>query len=120
MHRRPEASGRFPGHYNWLIGGAVSVGESYAAAAARELSEELGVHAHPRFIGKFRCAGALAPYWLAIHETVIATTISPDPIEIAWHDWISEPQLETALREWRFVPDSVEAFDRYAALTLDR
>lgn len=33
VHRRSDGVSRFPGQYNWLIGGAVDVGESYASAA---------------------------------------------------------------------------------------
>lgn len=33
VHRRPDDSSRFPGQYNWLLGGAAEPGESYAAAA---------------------------------------------------------------------------------------
>ncbi|MDO3646453.1 NUDIX domain-containing protein [Nocardia mangyaensis] len=58
VHRRPADSLRFPAHYNWLIGGAVSVGESYEQAAARELAEELGVRAQPRYVEKFLCGGS--------------------------------------------------------------
>ncbi|WP_432765797.1 NUDIX domain-containing protein, partial [Nocardia cyriacigeorgica] len=50
------------------MGGAVAAGESYEEAARRELTEELGVCAAPRFVGKFLCRGAIAPYWLGIHE----------------------------------------------------
>ncbi|MFF3141817.1 NUDIX domain-containing protein [Streptomyces sp. NPDC057927] len=44
VHRRPDHVSRFPGQYNWLVGGAVGAGETYPAAASRELAEELGVH----------------------------------------------------------------------------
>lgn len=35
VHRRPDDVSRFPGRYNWLIGGAVDVGESYQDAFVR-------------------------------------------------------------------------------------
>ncbi|MFF5143580.1 hypothetical protein ACFY6U_28250 [Streptomyces sp. NPDC013157] len=30
-------------------------------------------------------------------------------------DWLTEPELRSALLEWRFTPDSHEAFSRYLA-----
>lgn len=116
VHRRPDDVSRFPGQFNWMLGGAVDVGESYEGAAARELAEELGVHAEPRFVLKFLCAGAISPYWLGLHETVITTPVHPDPREVAWFDWLTEPQLEDLVRHQGFVPDAREAFDRYRAL----
>ncbi|MGC9541725.1 NUDIX domain-containing protein [Streptomyces sp. UG1] len=85
VHRRQKDLSRFPGQYNWLIGGAAEVGESYEEAAARELTEELGV----------------------------AEEITADPAEIAWHAWLTESELRLALRRWAFVPDGVEALQRY-------
>ncbi|MFJ6389070.1 NUDIX domain-containing protein [Streptomyces sp. NPDC091972] len=64
VHRRPEGLSRFPGQYNWLVGGAVEVGEAYEAAAARELAEELGVFGRPRPVLKFCAAASSAPSWL--------------------------------------------------------
>lgn len=86
VHRRPHDASRFPGGFNWMLGGAVEAGESYEEAAARELAEELGVRARPAFVFKFRCAGAISPYWLGLHEVVVTGPVRPDPDEIAWHD----------------------------------
>ncbi|MEV0218807.1 NUDIX domain-containing protein [Streptomyces sp. NPDC050704] len=116
VHRRPEDTSRFPGQYNWLLGGAAEVGESYEEAAARELAEELGVRATVRFVFKYLCRGAISPYWMAVHEAVIAGDVTPDPSEIAWHDWLPETDFRQALWQWPFVPDSREAFMKYAAL----
>ncbi|MZF84086.1 NUDIX domain-containing protein [Streptomyces sp. SID5643] len=117
VHRRPEHVSRFPGHYDWLIGGAVEVGESYEEAAARELAEELGVRARVRFVFKFLCRGAISPYWLGVHEAVVSEPLTPDPSAIAWHGWVSEAELGEALRTGLFVPDGVEALRRHPGLS---
>lgn len=116
VHRRPDEVSRFPGQFNWMLGGAVDVGESYEEAAARELTEELGVHAAPRFVLKFLCDGVISPYWLGLHEVVITEPVRPDPTEVAWFDWLTEPELEDLVRHPGFIPDAREAFDRYRAL----
>jgi 8-oxo-dGTP pyrophosphatase MutT (NUDIX family) len=120
VHRRPEHVSRFPGHYDWLLGGGVEVGEAYEEAAARELAEELGVRVRVRFVFKFLCRGAISPYWLAVHEAVVAEPLSPDPAEIAWHGWLGEQELQEALRRWTFVPDGMEVMRRCPGLSAPR
>ncbi|MEH6375876.1 NUDIX domain-containing protein [Streptomyces sp. KLMMK] len=115
VHRRPGHVSRFPGQYNWLLGGAVSAGETYEDAAARELAEELGVRAPVRLVFKFLCSGVISPYWLGVHEAVIAEGVAPDRSEIAWHDWLPEAVLGEVLQQWPFVPDCREAFTKYIA-----
>ncbi|UKY54282.1 NUDIX hydrolase [Streptomyces inhibens] len=120
VHRRSDGVSRFPGQLNWMLGGAVDVAESYEDAAARELVEELGVHARPRFVFKFLCAGVISPYWLGLHEVVVTEPVQPDPSEVAWHDWLTESELIDLVRHQAFVPDAREAFGRYRALPLRR
>ncbi|MFF6873945.1 NUDIX hydrolase [Streptomyces sp. NPDC012474] len=116
VHRRPEHVSRFPGHHDWLTGGAVEVGESYEEAAARELTEELGVRTRVRFVFKFLCRGAISPYWLGVHEAVLTEPLTPDPSAIAWHGWFDQPELREALRTRLFVPDGMEALRRHPDL----
>ncbi|MFB9608700.1 NUDIX domain-containing protein [Streptomyces roseofulvus] len=113
VHRRSEQLSRFPGLYEVMVGGAVGVGESYEQAAGRELAEELGIRGLPRLLFAFINRSGLSPHWLGVHEAVIPGTVTRDPDEVAWHGWLTESELHSALLEWRFTPDSHEAFSRY-------
>lgn len=116
VYRRPAGDSRFPGQYDCLVGGAVEVGESYEAAAARELGEELGVSGVTvRPVFTFLCRGEISPYWLAVHETVLTGTVVPDPAEIDWYGWLGEGELRAAVEGGGFVSDGVEAMRRYWA-----
>jgi hypothetical protein len=88
VRRRADGLARFPGQYDWLVGGAVDVGESWEEAAVRELAEELGVRVDVWLAFKFLCRGAISPYWLGVHEAVITEDVSPGPAETAWHGWV--------------------------------
>ncbi|MFE9678535.1 NUDIX domain-containing protein [Streptomyces sp. NPDC006259] len=120
VHRRSERLSRFPGHFEVVVGGAVHVGESYTQAAARELTEELGLRALPRLLFTFVNRSGLSPHWLGVHEAVLPDAVVPDPDEVAWHGWLTGPELRSALREWPFTPDSHEAFSRYLAFGTPR
>ncbi|WP_418953358.1 NUDIX domain-containing protein [Streptomyces cinnabarinus] len=115
VHRRSEQLSRYPGRYEVVVGGAVAVGESYEQAAARELAEELGIHVLPRLLFTFLNRGGLSPHWLGVHEALVPDSVVPDPEEVAWHGRLTEPELRSALLEWRFTPDSHEVFSRYPA-----
>ncbi|WP_413471649.1 NUDIX domain-containing protein [Streptomyces sp. MB09-02B] len=115
IHRRSEHLSRFPGHYEVVVGGAVDVGESYEQAAARELAEELGIRVLPRLLFTFINRSGLSPHWLGVHEALVPDAVVPDADEVAWHGWLTELELRSALLEWRFTPDSHEAFNRYLA-----
>lgn len=113
VHRRAEQLSRFPGHYELGVGGAAGVGESYEEAAARELSEELGASAPVRLRFKFLNRSGLSPHWLGVCDAVLTEIVAADPSEVAWHGWLTEPEVQRSLRQWTFTPDSQEIFDRY-------
>ncbi len=72
-------------------------------------------------IGVLRISlSGLSPHWLGVHEAVVPDTVVPDPGELARHDWLTESELGSALREWHFTPDSHEAFSRYLAFRAAR
>jgi isopentenyldiphosphate isomerase len=117
VHRRSQRLSRFPGLHEVAVGGAVAVGESYEDAAVRELAEELGVRAQVRPVTRFLNRSGLSPHWLALHEAVIPLAVSPDPDEVAWHDWLPESELFAFMERQSFTPDSGPLIDHYFAGT---
>ena len=51
IHRRSESKDLWPGWWDIAVGGVVGAGESYDAAAIREVREEIGVEAQPVPLG---------------------------------------------------------------------
>ncbi|WP_128377417.1 NUDIX domain-containing protein [Streptomyces cavernae] len=119
VHRRADGVARFPGQYDWLVGGAAGVGESYEQAVARGVFEELGGPRLGAVPLQVPVPGAMSPYWLGVHEAVptegMERAVRPDPAEISWHSWMTGVELRAARREWAFVPDGQEVFRRCAA-----
>jgi 8-oxo-dGTP pyrophosphatase MutT (NUDIX family) len=111
--RRSDTHPRFPSHYDALVGGAVNAGESYEEAAARELSEEQGIHVPVRFLFKFLWQQGIGTVWLGVHEAVVTEPLVPDPDEIAWQGWLTEAELSDVVDQWLFVPGGREALRRY-------
>ncbi|GEB52038.1 NUDIX domain-containing protein [Streptomyces cacaoi] len=98
VHRRPAHAPVLPGHHDVLVGGCVRAGESYRAAAARELAEELGVGTGgppPRELWRERLDGPNGPCWLAVHHLRLGPGGPPqaDPAEIAWHGFVPYARL---------------------------
>lgn len=55
IQKRSMMKDLYPGYYTGSASGHVNFGETYDQAAFRELEEELGIKAHLRRIGKFKC-----------------------------------------------------------------
>ncbi|MET7330817.1 NUDIX domain-containing protein [Nonomuraea sp. NPDC005650] len=113
VYRRAEGLSRYPGYYEVAFGGAVDVGESYQAAAARELAEELGVDVPVREVVTFLCRGEIGSYWLGVYEAVIVGDVSPDPKAVSWVGWLTSAELSEVVGRHRFIPDGQEALRRY-------
>ncbi|MEI8322588.1 MAG: NUDIX domain-containing protein [Actinomycetes bacterium] len=107
IHLRSEMKDLWPSWWDIAVGGVVSAGESYDAAALRELDEEVGITGVPlvelgvgtysdeevSLVGKCFLARYDGPLILRDGE-VVAT------------EWVSQKDLLQHLAERNFLPDS--------------
>lgn len=115
VHRRTPTKLVFPSLYDMFVGGVVGAGESYDDAALREAEEELGVTGLPRPTPLFKFLyddGAGKSWWSSVYEVRCALPVRPQVEEVAWHDFLTDADLERRIGEWEWVPDGLAAYER--------
>ncbi|WP_098247111.1 NUDIX hydrolase [Streptomyces formicae] len=118
VHRRTPTKLVFPSRYDMFVGGVVGAGESYDDAALREAQEELGVQGLPRPTPLFKFLyddGAGHSWWSALYEVRCDLPVDPQAEEVAWHDFVTDDELERRLGTWEWVPDGLDAYHRLRA-----
>ncbi|MEU8488360.1 NUDIX domain-containing protein [Streptomyces sp. NPDC048641] len=118
VHRRTPSKLVFPSLYDMFVGGVVGAGESYDDAALREAEEELGVRGLPRPEPLFKFlydGGAGRTWWSYLYEVRCEVPVDPQAEEVAWHDFLTDEELERRLPEWPWVPDGLDAYERLRA-----
>ncbi|MFE7973322.1 NUDIX hydrolase [Streptomyces shenzhenensis] len=115
VHRRTATKLVYPSRYDMFVGGVVGAGESYDDAALREAEEELGVTGLPRPSHLFTFLyddGAGHSWWSAVYEVRCDLPVRPQAEEVAWHDFLTEDELERRLDAWEWTPDGLAAYRR--------
>jgi isopentenyldiphosphate isomerase len=96
LQRRSFTKECSPGLWDTSAAGHLGAGEDYAAAARRELAEELGLgtgHSlEPLF--KLQASAVTGHEFVWVFRTVTSDPISPDPVEIIEGRWCDEATLE--------------------------
>ncbi|WP_244515692.1 NUDIX hydrolase [Actinopolyspora xinjiangensis] len=107
VHRRTADKDVYPGMYDCWAGGVVGAGESPDTAARRELAEELGIHAEPRFLFRTRHELGSVRFHAFVYEIRWDGPIVHQPEEIAAGWWmpLAELRERTGDPDWPFVPD---------------
>jgi 8-oxo-dGTP pyrophosphatase MutT (NUDIX family) len=114
VHRRTETKDVFPGLYDMFVGGVVASGESYDAAAKREILEELGIAGPaPDCLFDHLYQGPKNRSWIRVYRVLWDGPIVHQTEEVAWGAWLPESALEAWVREHPIVPDGLEIFERY-------
>jgi 8-oxo-dGTP pyrophosphatase MutT (NUDIX family) len=112
VHRRTTTKDIFPGMHDAFAGGVVAAGEQPEAAAARELTEELGVSAPPLrpllcFWYRDAHASYLAYVFEARYDPRLCGPIALQATEVEDGWWMSLTDLLARLEDptFPFVPD---------------
>ncbi|MGJ7905272.1 NUDIX hydrolase [Actinopolyspora sp. H202] len=107
VHRRTADKDVYPAMYDCWAGGVVAAGEAPDEAARRELAEELGIRAEPRFL--FRTTHERGPvrFHAFVYEIRWDGRVIHQPEEIAAGWWMPLAELREHARDpdWPFVPD---------------
>ena len=108
VHRRSPAKDIWPGWWDIAAGGVVTAGETYEAAARRELAEELGISdVELEYLGHARYVddelAALCRGYRVVHDGPFTF----DDGEIVEVRWVTFAELDVMRTSHRFLPDSI-------------
>jgi isopentenyldiphosphate isomerase len=108
VHRRAETKDVWPGWWDVAVGGVVSPGESWEAAAQRELSEELGVSGvELQTLGMGAYRDGAVKLVSACFQAVCDGPFAFSDGEITETQWVAPSDLRARLGRDSFLPDSL-------------
>ncbi|GAA1337615.1 NUDIX domain-containing protein [Saccharothrix algeriensis] len=107
VHRRTDTKDVYPGLLDPTCGGVVAAGETPDECAARELAEELGVAAEPRFRFRTTFVDGTVRYVAYVYEARSDGPFTLQPEEVAWGGWepLAEVRAKVEDPGWPAVPD---------------
>ncbi len=91
---RQRHKDRYPRHWDTSAAGHVSPGESYAAAAARELAEELGLQEDLSLVGYLTASAETGWEHVALFQCQTAVAPAPNPAEIEMGRFLAPAELQ--------------------------
>lgn len=110
VHRRTLSKALYPGFWDVAAGGMVGPDEGYAAAAARELHEELGVAGVPlQEHGRFFFDEPGNRLWGAVYSAVSDQPLVLQPEEVLEARFMPPRDALAQSRHESYCPDSLEA-----------
>jgi 8-oxo-dGTP pyrophosphatase MutT (NUDIX family) len=107
IHRRSLAKDIWPGWWDIAAGGVVAAGETYEAAARRELEEELGIEGDVEFLGQSRYVdddvAEICRGYRVVHDGPFEFSDG----EVSEVRWVTFAELDAMRRTHSFLPDSM-------------
>jgi 8-oxo-dGTP pyrophosphatase MutT (NUDIX family) len=103
----------FPGLWALGAGGAVTAGESFKEAAKRELFEELGVKALPKYLFDFEYTDYFGSYYAKVFLAKWDKKITLQKEEYTQGKWLSEKEVLEIAKEKKLAPDTKLFFEKY-------
>ncbi len=115
LQKRARTKDEFPGCYDSSAAGHVSPGESYLAAAQRELKEELGIKAALQTIAEISASQETGWEFVTFYSAVSDMHVNPSPIEIDGGDFYPLQEINTCMvrEKNKFTPSFKKLFHIY-------
>lgn len=114
VHRRTATKDVYPWFYDVAIGGVVTAGESYDAAAERELAEEIGVRGVAlRCMLPFRYEDDANQVNGMVYSCTYDGPLKLQAEEIVSGEWLDLDKVLERTQHESFCPDGIEALIRY-------
>ena len=107
IHRRSLAKDIWPGWWDIAAGGVVAAGETYEAAARRELEEELGVEGDVEFLGQSRYVDDDVAEMCRGYRVVHDGPFEFSDGEVSEVRWVTFAELDAMRTTHHFLPDSI-------------
>ena len=107
IHRRSLAKDIWPGWWDIAAGGVVAAGETYEAAARRELEEELGIVGDVEFLGQSRYVDDAVAEICRGYRVVHDGPFEFSDGEVSEVRWVTFAELDEMRRTHSFLPDSI-------------
>ena len=116
VHRRTDTKDVYPGMHDAFAAGCLQYGEEPAAAAAREVAEELGVVGVPlEPLFEMRYEDLSTRQCCHLFTATYDGETTHQPEEVAWGAWMTPAELQAKLSDpgWPFVPDGRVLLERW-------
>jgi isopentenyl-diphosphate delta-isomerase type 1 len=104
IQHRSESKETFPGCYDASVTFHVTYGETYDAAALRELREEAGVSAPLTFLGKFTHHDPPEHEVVAVYSCKSDETVRVDPAESEGFEFLEGEEIDEIVRTRKITP----------------
>lgn len=120
VHQRSSEKDVFPNRYDMFVGGVVMAGESYDAAALRELQEELGIYGvEPEFLFTCLYRGAESQAHIHVYRVRWDGPLALQQSEIQGGGYVDPQALGRAIAEGLdVVPDGAQCWAEWLACGL--
>ena len=99
LQLRGEHKDQYPRHWDTSAAGHVSPGESYGAAAARELAEELGIQEKLEVLAEVTACPQTGWEHVVLFQCRTAKELTPNPEEIETGAFYTLEEIEGMLRD---------------------
>ncbi|MBO4585835.1 MAG: NUDIX domain-containing protein [Bacteroidales bacterium] len=106
LQKRAKGKDKYPGRWDFSVGGHVSYGERVLEALFREAAEEIGLHEfNPAYLCNYKYDAHGDHELVVVFACIGHPDLAPDNAEVSEGRWWSPAQIDAALGSGLFTPN---------------